>query len=157
MTRANPNKRGVRYRAGDIFVIPMKDGRSAICQVVCALRGRFKQAFSFGVLAVRSEEAPSAAGDESRYLPIDRSGRIARVIFASAENLADGTWNIVDYRDLTPEQEELQYFAASTHLYRGDEYVRLLSPDEIKRYPVLQVAGDERVQQLLADIDRKAT
>ncbi len=147
----------IRYRSGDIFVIPLTDGRTAVCQVVCALRGRFKQAFSFGVLAVGSGEAHAELDDEPHYLPINRGGRTSHVIFASAENLKDGTWKIVDYRDLTPEQEELQCFAVSTHLYRGDEYVRLLSLDEIKRYPVLQVAGDERVQQLLAGIDPEAT
>ncbi len=152
MTRAKKNKKNVRYRPGDLFVIPMTDGRTALCQVVCALRGRVKQAFSFGVLAVRSGGSEAPIG-ESRYLPIDRAGRVSSILFASAENMADGTWEIVDHRDLTPEQEELQYFAVSTHLYRGDEYVRALSVEEMKRYPVLQVAGDERVQQLLAGLD----
>lgn len=155
MTRAKKNKSAVRYRSGDVFVIPMTEGRSAICQVVCALRGRFKQAFSFGVLAVRSGGSEAPIG-ESRYLPVDRNGRASVVLFASAENIADGTWKIVDHRELTPEQEELQYFAVSTHLYRGDEYVRALSVEEMKQYPVLQVAGDERVQQLLAGLNDRA-
>lgn len=133
----------------------MTDGRKAVCQVVCALRGRFEQAFSFGVLAVRSDGSAAPLG-ESRYLPIDRAGRVSSILFASAENITDGTWEIVDHRDLTPEQEELQYFAVSTHLYRGDEYVRPLTAEELRRYPVLQVAGDERVQQLLAGLDDRA-
>lgn len=152
MTRAKKNKSAVRHRPGDLFVIPMTDGRSAICQVVCALRGRFKQAFSFGVLAVRNDGLEAPLG-ESRYLPIERNGRASVVLFASAENITDGTWKIFDYRELTPEQEELQYFAVSTHLYRGDEYVRTLNVEEMKQYPMLQVAGDERVQQLLAGLD----
>ncbi|OWA34716.1 hypothetical protein B9G55_16015 [Saccharibacillus sp. O16] len=145
-----------QHRSGDIFVIPMTDGQAAVCQVVCALRGRFKQAFSFGVLAVQNGETYAGTEGRSCYLPINQNGRSTFVIFASAENLKDGTWRIVDYRDLTSEQEKLQYFAASTHLYRGDEYVRLLSVDEMKLYPVLQVAGDERVQQLLAGIGSEA-
>lgn len=37
-----------KHEAGDIFVIPMHDGRYAFCQVICALRVRFKKVISFG-------------------------------------------------------------------------------------------------------------
>ncbi|MDQ0492542.1 MULTISPECIES: Imm26 family immunity protein [Paenibacillus] len=34
----------IKHREGDIFVIPLHDGRFAVCQVICALYGRFKKA-----------------------------------------------------------------------------------------------------------------
>ena len=45
----------VKYKAGDIFVIPMHDHRFASCQVISALPDRFKKVFSFGVLSIQED------------------------------------------------------------------------------------------------------
>ncbi|WCT57418.1 hypothetical protein PQ456_07905 [Paenibacillus kyungheensis] len=45
-----------KYKAGDILVIPMKDNRLGICQVISALYDRFKKVFSFGVLCIREDQ-----------------------------------------------------------------------------------------------------
>ena len=45
-----------KYQEGDIFLIPTADGRFAVCQIVCALKGRFKKAFAFGVLSIQADK-----------------------------------------------------------------------------------------------------
>ncbi|WP_102273388.1 Imm26 family immunity protein [Cytobacillus massiliigabonensis] len=45
-----------KFNEGDIFIIPMQDDRFAICQIVCALKGRFKKALSFGVIRLGTKK-----------------------------------------------------------------------------------------------------
>lgn len=137
----------VKYKAGDIFVIPMHDGRYAICQVICALYDRFKQAFSFGVLAIQQDN--NYHGEQKHLLFNNHRGEFS-MIFTASKFIRNGTWTVIDYRPLSIEQEQLQYFSCSTHLYHNDDYVRLLEINELKNYPSLGVAGYELVQQYLA-------
>lgn len=41
-----------KHEAGDIFVIPMHDGRYAFCQVICALRGGSRRSFLLALWAL---------------------------------------------------------------------------------------------------------
>ncbi|GIP22261.1 Imm26 family immunity protein [Paenibacillus sp. J22TS3] len=137
------------YREGDIFIIPMQDGRFAVCQVVCALKGRFKRAFSFGVMRLEMDDINVEDGDFIRY----RFGsRQSSVIFTSPENLRNGTWKLVGNIPLTPDKEELKVFQCAGHLYRGDEYIRNLSQDEYGKFNTLSVAGYELVQMRLSEM-----
>ncbi|MEO3945791.1 Imm26 family immunity protein [Gorillibacterium sp. CAU 1737] len=138
------------FREGDIFIIPMNDGRSAVCQVVCALKGRFKKAFSFGVIRLTSDETDLSDGD---FLQYRFGNRQSSVIFTSPEKLQNGTWRVVGNIPLTPEKEERQVFQCAGHLYRGDEYIRNLTPDEYASFETLGVAGYELVQMHLIKME----
>lgn len=70
--------------------------------------------------------------------------------FAATDNLRSGLWEIVGHIPLTTEKEALQEFQSAGHLYHGDEWVRNLTPDEYKHYNTMGVAGNELVQQYLA-------
>lgn len=70
--------------------------------------------------------------------------------FAATDNLRSGLWEIVGHTPLTTEKEALQEFQSAGHLYHGDEWVRNLTPDEYKHYNTMGVAGNELVQQYLA-------
>lgn len=94
------------YNEGDVFLIPMHDGRFAVCQVICALRYRFKKAFSFGVMSIQRDETVSL--EDGEFLVYSYGKRKSSVIFTSPKLLKDGTWSIVGNIPLTPAKKELQ-------------------------------------------------
>ncbi|WFR63104.1 immunity 26/phosphotriesterase HocA family protein [Paenibacillus amylolyticus] len=138
------------YNEGDIFLIPMKDGRFAVCQVVCALKDRFKKAFSFGVMSIQRDETVSL--EDGAFLVYSYGKRKSNVIFTSPKLLKDGTWNIVGNIPLTPAKKELQVFQCAGHLYCGDEYIRNLQIKEYSQFNTLGVAGFELVQNHLLEM-----
>ncbi|AIW42056.1 MULTISPECIES: immunity 26/phosphotriesterase HocA family protein [Paenibacillus] len=140
----------IKHREGDIFVIPMHDGRFAVCQVICALYGRFKKAFSFGVLSIGQNQAYKG---EKTYLPFTNYRGRFEVIFTATQNMTKGVWPIIDQRPLSEEQQQLKYFNCAGHLYCGDEYIRNLELEEYNQYTVMGVAGYELVQRYLAQYE----
>ncbi|MEK4664580.1 immunity 26/phosphotriesterase HocA family protein [Priestia sp. FSL H7-0729] len=138
------------YNEGDIFLIPMKDGRFAVCQVVCALKGRFKKAFSFGVMSIQRDETVRL--EDGEFLFYSYGNRRSNVIFTSPSNIRDGSWRIVGNTPLTPEKEELKVFQCAGHLYCGDEYIRNLPIEEYSQFNTLGVAGYELVQNHLLEM-----
>lgn len=134
----------ITYHEGDIFLLPMKDGRTAICQVVCALRGRFKKAFSFGVIRIQPDETADLRDGD--FLPYSFGKRRSSVIFASPAYIRNGDWEIVGNIPLTPEKEQLKLFECAGHLYCGDEDIRHLQQEEYGKFNRLGVAGFELVQ-----------
>ncbi|WP_340015628.1 immunity 26/phosphotriesterase HocA family protein [Paenibacillus sp. FSL K6-1318] len=140
------------YSEGDIFLIPMKDGRFAVCQVVCALKGRFKKAFSFGVIRIGDDE--KAIMEDGDFLFYSFGKRRGNVIFTSTANIRNGTWKIVGNSPLTPEKEELRVFQCAGHLYCGDEYIRTLQIEEYSQFNTLGVAGFELVQNHLLEMEQ---
>ncbi|WP_339258775.1 immunity 26/phosphotriesterase HocA family protein [Paenibacillus sp. FSL R5-0713] len=140
------------YNEGDIFLIPMKDGRFAVCQVVCALKGRFKKAFSFGVMSIQRDETVSL--EDGEFLFYSFGKRRSNIIFTSPANIRNGSWRIVGNTPLTPEKEKLKVFQCAGHLYCGDEYIRNLPIEEYSQFNTLGVAGFELVQNHLLEMEQ---
>ncbi|WP_127538323.1 immunity 26/phosphotriesterase HocA family protein [Paenibacillus illinoisensis] len=140
------------YNEGDIFLIPMQDGRFAVCQIVCALRGRFKKAFSFGVMSIQRDETLSL--EDREFLVYSYMQRKSRVIFTSPAFLRDGTWRIIGNLPLTPAKKELQVFQCAGSLYDGDEFIRMIPPAEYSLYITLGAAGFELVQNYLLEMGK---
>ncbi|MGO4734518.1 immunity 26/phosphotriesterase HocA family protein [Paenibacillus sp. 2KB_22] len=140
------------YNEGDVFLIPMKDGRFAVCQVVCALKGRFKKAFSFGVMSIQRDETVRV--EDGDFLFYSFGNRRSNVIFTSPANIRNGSWRIVGNTPLTPEKEELRVFQCAGHLYCGDEYIRNLPIEEYSQFNTLGVAGFELVQNHLLEMEQ---
>ncbi|WP_426334053.1 immunity 26/phosphotriesterase HocA family protein [Paenibacillus silvae] len=138
------------YNEGDIFLIPMHDGRFAVCQVVCALRDRFKKAFSFGVMSIQRDETVSL--EDGEFLVYSYGKRKSSVIFTSPKLLKDGTWSIIGNIPLTPAKKELQVFQCAGAVYNGDEYIRMVPPEEYSQYITMGVAGFELVQNHLLEM-----
>jgi len=136
-----------KYQEGDIFLIPTADGRFAVCQIVCALKGRFKKAFAFGVLSIQADKS---IPQHDEFLKFKNSRGMTNVIFAAVDSLKSGEWEIIGNIPLTEWKKELQIFHSAGHLYNGDEYVRMLDKSEYKQFNVMGVAGNELVQQYLA-------
>ncbi|WP_342571807.1 immunity 26/phosphotriesterase HocA family protein [Paenibacillus sp. FSL R5-0749] len=140
------------YNEGDVFLIPMKDGRFAVCQVVCALKGRFKKAFSFGVMSIQRDETVSL--EDGHFLFYSFGKRRTNIIFTSPANIRNGSWRIVGNTPLTPEKEKLKVFQCAGHLYCGDEYIRNLPIEEYSQFNTLGVAGFELVQNHLLEMEQ---
>ncbi|MEO2205592.1 immunity 26/phosphotriesterase HocA family protein [Paenibacillus pabuli] len=140
------------YNEGDIFLIPMHDGRFAVCQIVCALRGRFKKAFSFGVMSIQRDETLSL--EDRDFLVYSYMQRKSSVIFTSPALLRDGTWRIIGNLPMTPAKKELQVFQCAGSLYDGDEFIRMIPPVEYSLYITLGVAGFELVQNHLLEMSK---
>ncbi|WP_366346739.1 immunity 26/phosphotriesterase HocA family protein [Paenibacillus amylolyticus] len=138
------------YNEGDVFLIPMKDGLFAVCQVVCALKGRFKKTFSFGVMSIQRDETVRL--EDGDFLFYSFGNRRSKVIFTSPANIRNGSWRIVGNTPLTPEKEELKVFQCAGHLYCGDEYIRNLPIEEYSQFNTLGVAGFELVQNHLLEM-----
>ncbi|ANF97504.1 Imm26 family immunity protein [Paenibacillus bovis] len=145
-----------KYGTGDIFIIPMYDGRLAICQIIYALRGSLRKALPFGVLHIGSEEQ-LPDGHDGEFLTFQNHRGTFQIIFGAASNINKGSWRVTGHLPLTPEKEAMQTFQSSTHLYHGDEYLGVLPQEEWHKYPVLSVAGNERVQQYLAQYEQAAS
>ncbi|WP_411735791.1 immunity 26/phosphotriesterase HocA family protein [Paenibacillus sp. M2] len=140
------------YNEGDVFLIPMKDGRFAVCQVVCALKGRFKKTFSFGVMSIQRDETEKL--EDGDFLFYSFGNRRSNVIFTSPANIRNGSWRIVGNTPLTAEKEELKVFQCAGHLYCGDEYIRNLPIEEYSQFNTLGVAGFELVQNHLLEMEQ---
>lgn len=140
------------YNEGDVFLIPMKDGRFAVSQVVCAFKDRFKKAFSFGVMSIQRDETERL--EDGDFLFYSYGNRRSNVIFTSPANIRNGMWKIVGNIPLTPEKEELRVFQCAGHLYCGDEYIRNLQVEEYSQFNTLGVAGYELVQIHLLEMEQ---
>lgn len=47
----------IKYREGDIFVIPLSNSNHAICQVVFSPKKKFKNIISFCVLSIQNDNS----------------------------------------------------------------------------------------------------
>ncbi len=135
-----------KYKAGDLFTIPMKDGRWAVGQVVCALYDRLSKAFSFGIVSIDDE--PHIPSEDSEFITLDSYGRSVQLIFAASSNMRRN-WKVVGHLPLTEQKQAMQWFHCGGQLYHNDEWIRVLLIEEYSKYPAMSVAGNELVQMML--------
>ncbi|MDR1317450.1 MAG: hypothetical protein LBK13_11325, partial [Spirochaetales bacterium] len=74
------------------------------------------------------------------------------VFFTSKKIFEDKNWEIIGNKILNDnESTNLQYHNTGGNLYKGDEYVRALTEDEIKtrKYSRMSIAGYEAIYNFL--------
>ncbi|MFA1027729.1 MULTISPECIES: Imm26 family immunity protein [Pseudomonas syringae group] len=135
----------MKYKSGDIFLLPSISGKLVVCQIICAFKDRFKKVFSFGVLSVADNEGDVDLADKE-FLRFKNSRGMENVIFTSVDNLKNGKWKIVGNISLSPEKEKLKYYRDAGALYFEDEFLEMLEHSRYKEYNVLGVAGYDLVQ-----------
>ncbi|WP_218192145.1 Imm26 family immunity protein [Pseudomonas sp. Irchel 3A5] len=138
----------VKYKSGDVFLIPVSSGGFAVCQIVCAFRDRFKRVFSFGVLGVTADDSKVDLLDKE-FLCFKNSRGMENIIFTSVENLKKGKWRIVGNIPLNADKTKLKYFRNADALYFDDEFLEMLEHSRYKDFNVLGVAGYELVNSYL--------
>ncbi|KPW47889.1 hypothetical protein ALO95_200420 [Pseudomonas syringae pv. antirrhini] len=135
----------MKYKSGDIFLLPSISGKLVVCQIICAFKDRFKRVFSFGVLSVADNEGVVDLVDKE-FLRFKNSRGMENVIFTSVDNLKNGKWKIVGNISLSSEKEKLKYYRDAGALYFEDEFLEMLEHSRYKKYNVLGVAGYDLVQ-----------
>ena len=141
----------VKYKEGDIFVIPMSNGKYALCQVVFAPKQKFKQAIGFCILSIQDTEE---CEENSSLTPLsfEKFGKKMKIIFTGNQNISKGIWKIIGYANLTEEKKQLKIFNYAGGLYDGEEEIRRLSVAEYPNYTTMGVSGFELVDNVLINI-----
>ncbi|ABM23584.1 Uncharacterised protein [Shewanella putrefaciens] len=140
----------MRYQEGDIFIIPT-EGKFAICQIVFAPKGKFKQVIGFCVLFLQDNKV-FKSDDVLRPLPIMDMGKEMKVIFTGNQNVKNGSWEIIGHADLTEDKDELRIFNYAGGLYKGEEEIKRIPVSEYNNYTSMEVYGFELVNSLLASL-----
>ena len=140
----------VKYREGDVFVIPVGN-RFAICQIVFAPKGKFKKVIGFCALFIQDDKI-FKNDDILNPIAIMDMGRETKVIFTGNKNIENGSWNIVDNVDLTEEKKKLRIFNYAGGLYDGEEEIRRIPVSEYSNFTTMEVFGFELVQKILTSI-----
>lgn len=138
----------VKYREGDIFVIPLSNGEYAICQIVFASKGKFKKIIAFCVLSIQNDEEFNNDGFLNP-ISVEKFGKEIKVIFTGNQNIINGIWKILYHNDLTEDKKQLKIFNYAGGLYNGDEGIRRISVAEYPNYTTMGVSGFELVDNLL--------
>ncbi|EKT4524843.1 hypothetical protein QEM13_004169 [Pseudomonas putida] len=136
-------------RFGDYFLIPMEDGRSAVCQIIWlgneSKEQKFKKIFAFGVLSIGDSKEIPVGGS---YLSFDdyRGGFI--VIFTAIDKLKTGEWPILQSGEIDDFFKDFEFNMAGA-LYSRGQPVRVLSFKEYKNYLLMSVSGYALVEDYL--------
>ena len=94
----------VKYKEGDIFVIPLSNGKYAICHIVFVPSKKFKQAIGFCILSLQNTEELMDSGALTPLI-FEKFGKEMKVIFTGNQNISKGVWKIIGYADLTEEKK----------------------------------------------------
>lgn len=140
----------VKYQAGDVFAIPLHIGTHALCQVLWAPQGDYRNVLAFCVLEHHAP-APERRASPARPLPVRDGDKDILLLFTGTKKLRNGEWKIIGHQALSDESRELLRFHIAGALHEGDTFVRMLSVEEYARYPAMSVLGFELVQRLLSD------
>ncbi|GCF91379.1 immunity 26/phosphotriesterase HocA family protein [Shewanella sp. SW36] len=138
----------IKYREGDIFVIPLSNSNHAICQVVFSPKKKFKNIISFCVLSIQNDNS-FVNDDLLSPICVEKFGKKTQVLFTGNQNISNGMWKIIDHVNLTEEKERLKIFNYAGGLYKGEEEIRRIPVSEYPNYLTMGVSGFELVDNIL--------
>lgn len=141
----------VKYVEGDVFIIPLSNGKYAICQVIFAPKGKFKQIISFCALSIQDDEIFINDGLLTP-ISVEKFGKKTQVIFTGNQNISNGLWKIIDHVDLTEDKRKLKIFNYAGGLYNGEVEIRRIPVSEYPNYTTMGVSGFELVDNILTSI-----
>ncbi|MDX5631166.1 MULTISPECIES: Imm26 family immunity protein [unclassified Brenneria] len=141
----------VKYREGDIFSIPLSNGKYAICQIIFSPKGKFKQVIAFCLLFIQDDEEFNNDG-LLNPMSIEKFGKATKVIFTGNQKINNGLWKIIGYADLSEEKKKLRIFNYAGGLYNGEEEIRRIPVSEYPNYTTMGVSGFELVDNLLTSV-----
>lgn len=139
-----------KYKAGDVFTIPLGEGRYSICKVLWAPVGDYKKVFSFCVLENKND-SPQREGNNNLPMKLNDNGNEINVIFTGVKKISNGEWSVISHDDLNESDSDLLYFNIAGALHKGDEYIRMLDVSEYGEYRSMSVFGFELVLNILTE------
>ncbi|MGL5814003.1 MAG: Imm26 family immunity protein [Aeromonas sp.] len=140
----------MKYKEGDIFIIPVK-GKFVLCQVVFSPRGKFKKVIGFCVVFVQDSKVFKNDGILTPIPVMDMGGEMT-VIFTGNQKIEDGSWEIIGHAELAEDKEELKIFNYAGGLYKGEEEIKRIPVSEYNKYTIMEVYGFELVNSLLESL-----
>lgn len=141
----------VKYKEGDIFVIPLSNGKYAICQIIFAPKGMFKKVISFCTLSIQDDEKFNNDGFLTPIF-VDVFGKKTQVIFTGNQNIRDGEWKIIGSVNLTEDKKKLKIFNYAGGVYNGEVEIKRIPVSEYHNYTAMGVLGFELVDNILTSI-----
>ncbi|UYC12222.1 immunity 26/phosphotriesterase HocA family protein [Xanthomonas sp. CFBP 8445] len=99
----------VKYRAGDVFAIPLDTGTYALCQVLWVPQGDYRKVIGFCVLE-RQASAPTLGPSPARPLPVRDGDKDLRLLFTGTQKLKRGDWQLIGHAPLPHDARELLTF-----------------------------------------------
>ncbi|MEZ3139532.1 Imm26 family immunity protein [Citrobacter braakii] len=138
----------VKYKEGDIFIIPLSNGKNAISQVVFAPKGKFKKIIAFCTLSIQDDERFTNDGILAP-ISFEKFGKKTEVIFTGNQNISNGLWKIIDHVDLNEDKKKLRVFNYAGGLYNGEEEIGRIPVSEYPNYTTMGVSGFELVDNIL--------
>lgn len=138
----------VKYREGDVFIIPLSNGKYAICQVIFVPKVKFKKIISFCTLSIQDDEVFANDGFLTP-ISVEEFGKKTEVIFTGNQNISNGLWKIIDHVDLSEDKNKLRIFNYAGGLYNGEEEIRRIPVSEYPDYTTMEVSGFELVDKIL--------
>lgn len=141
----------VKYKEGDIFVIPLSNGKYAICQIIFAPKGMFKKVISFCTLSIQDDEKFNNDGFLTPIF-VDVFGKKTQVIFTGNQNIRDGEWKIIGSVNLTEDKKKLKIFNYAGGVYNGEVEIKRIPVSEYHNYTAMGVSGFELVDNILTSI-----
>ncbi|POE08552.1 hypothetical protein BV921_15075 [Pectobacterium odoriferum] len=141
----------IKYKEGDIFVIPLSNGKYAMCQVVFSPKAKFKKVIAFCVLSIQDSEIFKNDGI-LEPISFEKFGNKTKVIFTGNQNISAGVWKIVGCADLSEESRKLKIFNYAGGLYHGEEEIRRIPVSEYPNHTTMGVSGFELIDNILTGI-----
>ena len=121
-----------KIQSGDIFAVPLADGRFGIAQVVFS----HYSSLVMGVLAVRQD--PTLPENTHYLLPMNWAEKMRQpVLFTGNHLLKDGTWPVIGHRPLVEAARQHFYFVVANTLHR---YPDCMPP----KHSVRKISHEER-------------
>lgn len=132
-------------KAGDLIAIPFAEGIVAVGLVLQRshdlLRGCLLVGFYDRTFATVGAIPPEQLGGPF----------IATPQYLHQWSVRKGLWPVIGHRDDLLATAPLPVLRMSYDLYRGDEHVGRVTPEEFRHYPSLRVQGDGYVEGVLRD------
>lgn len=141
----------VKYKEGDIFVIPLSNGKYAICQIIFAPKGKFKKVISFCTLSIQDDEKFNNDGILTPIF-VDVFGKKTQVVFTGNQNIRDGEWQIIGSVNLTEDKKKLRIFNYAGGVYNGEVEIKRIPVSEYHNYTTMGVSGFELVDNILTNV-----
>jgi Immunity protein 26 len=137
-------------KEGDIICVPLREGL-VVAGIVLNVSKRFRDAVMIGFYdrAFSSRESIELRDLGEHFIDTPN--------YTWKEDVLSGQWQIVGNSTELLSRAAIPHLAVSYSLYFKDEFVRLLTPDELKDYPAWRGQGRQSVEcKLLSHLERKS-
>jgi hypothetical protein len=135
----------IKKQVGDVFLISFKN--KFLVGKILWISKRTRNVFSFILYKnIYDTENININKLDETTMKIKLFTGLEEVFYTSKKIFEDKSWKIIGNKVLNEnESTNLQYHNIGGNLYKGDEYIKVLTKDELKIYPKMLSAGYEAI------------